>query len=302
MEHIVTFSGGKDSQATCIWADNNLTTEWEMVFCDTAWESPVTYNFILDFEQKINKKSIRLKSEKYKGFIDLTKNKKRFSSTRNKFCTTELKVIPMVDFILDKVQGNCTIYQGIRWEESKNRAGMNRIDCYFKNYYEPIIKIDKKTGKKKEIYHKYRKKEVLSFLEKYEATVKRPIINWTGSETIKYILDNNYQYNPLYDLGFSRVGCFPCIQCTHQEVVLLLENYPKRLDIIRKYEKELGTTFFPPGYIPSRYCTKKVIKKKTGEEVMVPTIDDVIKYVKDRRMKQMPMFESSCKNIYIPCE
>lgn len=39
MRHIVTFSGGKDSQAVAIWALNKKI-EHELFFCDTNWEAP----------------------------------------------------------------------------------------------------------------------------------------------------------------------------------------------------------------------------------------------------------------------
>lgn len=301
-KHIVTFSGGKDSQATCIWAKNNLKENWSIAFCDTVWESSITYQFILEFEALMQKESNHLRSKKYKGFIDLAHKKKRFPSTRARFCTEELKMKPMIDYILDEVATSCVIYQGIRWEESPNRSKMESTDCYFLNYYEPIIKTNKKTGEKKEKYHSYRKKEVLEYLKKYEATVKRPIISWSGTETIQYILDNGYKYNPLYDLGFSRVGCFPCIMCTHGEIKLIIDNFPERIKELKRYEEETNSTFFPPNYIPSRYCSKSVLRKKTREYVKVPTIEDVVKYIKARRMKQQSFFVPTCKNVYVPCE
>lgn len=296
--NIVTFSGGKDSQATVIWANNNLKEEYQIVFCDTAWESAITYQFMLEFEAGIQQEITHLKSSKYKGFIDMVKTKKRFPATKSKFCTEELKVKPMIDFILDKVKSNCNIYQGIRWEESTNRAEMNKIDDYFKNYYTPILKTNPKTGKTTKRTYSYRKKEVLEFLKKHEATVIRPIISWTGIETIAYITENGFQYNPLYDFGFHRVGCFPCIMCNHSEILLIIKEFPERIDEISDYEKKIGSTFFPMGYIPQRYCSKEV-----GASEKAPTIHDVVRYISDRRMKQTNLFgESTCKNIYIPCE
>lgn len=306
MKHIVTFSGGKDSQATCIWVNNNLDVEWSIAFCDTAWENPITYKFMLDFESKISKDKVILKSKKYNGFIDLVTKKKRFPSTKARFCTEELKIKPMIDYILDVVKSDCKIYQGIRWQESKNRSKMSKTDCFFKNYYEPIIRVNKKTGKEKKSYYTYRKKEVLAFLENYESIIIRPIISWSAVDVMKYILKNGFDYNPLYDMGFHRVGCFPCIMCNHSEVKLIIENFPDRIKEIRAYENLTNSTFFPPNYIPIRYCTKivKIKDSKTGviTEKKVPTIDDVVKYIKDRRMKQTKMFESSCKNFYISCE
>lgn len=306
-KHIVTFSGGKDSQVTAIWCENNLKEDYEIVFCDTAWEHKDTYKFLLEFEGKIDKKVTKLKSKKYKGFMDMTLKKGSHPSTLRRFCTMELKVIPMIDYILDEVQDDIVIYQGIRWQESRNRAEMPKQDEYFKYYLEPRkIKetICKKTGKIKQrkVFDTYRKKEVLAYLEKYEVKVVRPIIAWTGTETMQYIKDNGFTWNPLYDLGFGRVGCFPCVNCTLGEVALMIQNgEEKRFNLIRKMEAETDTTFFNQGYIPLRYCSKEVTSKK-GKTTKVPTVDDVIRYVKDRKIKQLPLFQSSCKNIYMPCE
>lgn len=307
MKHIVTFSGGKDSQATSIWAKNTLTESFEIVFCDTAWEHKTTYQFILEFESKIGQGVKHLKNSKYKGFTDLVRKKKSSPSIKRRFCTMSLKIEPMIDYILDEIQSDCIIYQGIRWEESKNRADMQSVDDYFKHYTTPRITKDKRTGKEKKSYDNYRKKDVLEYLTKYECIVKRPIISWTGSQTMQYIVDEGFTYNPLYDLGFSRVGCFPCVSCNLGEIALMIENgETKRFDIIRKLEQETNSTFFGQGMIPDRYCSKEVeyIHKKTKERKKrkVPLVDDVIRYVKDRRLKQQKMFVSSCKNIYVPCE
>ena len=64
--NIVCFSGGKDSQATAIWCANNLGEDFEIVFCDTAWEHRLTYDFIMKFEIEMGKKVNVLKSKKYK--------------------------------------------------------------------------------------------------------------------------------------------------------------------------------------------------------------------------------------------
>lgn len=108
---ICLVSGGKDSQATAIWClKNDLKPMF--LFCDTEWEDEVTYEFIKDFELKLGQEIIRLTSM---GFVDLAKKKKRFPSTKGKFCTEELKIKPTIDYILS-MKTNVLIYQGIRWE------------------------------------------------------------------------------------------------------------------------------------------------------------------------------------------
>jgi len=46
MKWLVTFSGGKDSLATIIWAKQNLQ-DFDVVFSDTGWESPKTYAHLI---------------------------------------------------------------------------------------------------------------------------------------------------------------------------------------------------------------------------------------------------------------
>lgn len=165
---ICLVSGGKDSQATAIWClKNNVKPMF--LFCDTEWEDIVTYEFVREFENKLGAEIVRLTSL---GFVNLAKKKKRFPSTKAKFCTEELKVKPTIDFILTQ-KCNVVIYQGIRWEESTNRAGMSKSDEYFKYYFEPYG-YDKK-GKPK--YYTYRKADIVKWLETYTCDVERPIIS-----------------------------------------------------------------------------------------------------------------------------
>jgi phosphoadenosine phosphosulfate reductase len=36
-----------------------------------------------------------------------------------------------------------------------------------------------------------------------------PLISWTWADVWKYTLDNEIPYHPLYDKGYSSIGCFP---------------------------------------------------------------------------------------------
>ena len=63
MQHIVCFSGGKDSTALILWARANLTA-FVTVFCDTGWEHPLTYAYIDRIDTDLlGGRLIRLKSE-----------------------------------------------------------------------------------------------------------------------------------------------------------------------------------------------------------------------------------------------
>lgn len=69
--------------------------------------------------------------------VDLARQKHRCPSARARYCTEELKTKPMTDYILDVVQDNTLIIQGIRAAESSARAKMKTQCTYFKYYFEP---------------------------------------------------------------------------------------------------------------------------------------------------------------------
>lgn len=299
MKYIVTISGGKDSLATAIWAKNNIKDANVIyVFCDTGWEHAKTYRHIKYIEQDLGIEIIRLTNLSFDGLVDLFIKKKRSASTKARFCTVHLKVEPMIDFVLTQTE-DVTVIQGARAEESEARRAMKEKDEFFKFYFEPFGY--DKNGKPK--FHTYRKKDIINHCNIYSVDVLRPIIKWSAADVFAYIFDNGLKPNPLYFEGFSRVGCFPCVMCRHDEVRQIMELYPEKIDEIRELERLSDSTFFPPKYIPVKYCTKKCISKKTGKYTYAPTIDDVLKYLLDDP-NQGRLFEkqSGCVSVYNICE
>lgn len=104
------------------------------VFCDTGWEHPDTYKHVNDVCLQMGVRLITLKS-KY-DFVSLAVHKKRFPSTNARFCTSELKMKPMIDYVLS-LKESCIIIQGIRAGESTARAAMEEECMYFKSYFQP---------------------------------------------------------------------------------------------------------------------------------------------------------------------
>lgn len=223
-KYILTFSGGKDSEATLIWAKNNLPAgSWEVVFCDTGWEDQKTYDHIDATERRLGMKFIKLKSQKFDDRIDpevlkkifdifgernvfaeMVIKKGRFPSTKARFCTEILKSEPMIDYVLSK-KCDVIIVQGVRAEESEARRNMKASEEYFKFYFEPY-RIDK-TGRER--FHTYRKEDIHAHCDKYSVDVIRPILTWTANDVFNYTIENGFEINPLYFQGHSRVGCYP---------------------------------------------------------------------------------------------
>ena len=283
MKVLVQFSGGKDSQASLILAVKKYGKENIVAcFCDTGWEHQDTYMHIKNVVQQLGVSLVTLRSDKYKDFVDMSIKKGRFPSSQRRFCTSELKVIPMIDYILAQDE-SFIIIQGIRAKESKVRAGYD-VECsYFKEYFNDEIK---------GLYHK---RAVLEWCKTHDASVLRPIFHWSAQDVIDYILANGQRPNPLYERGFSRVGCFPCIMCRKREIQLISKDdwATKRLLDAEKQMKveKRGSTFFSPGYIPARFCAN-------GQ---YPTVEEVFKYV-NRFDAQLDLFEPeegyNCMSVY----
>lgn len=328
MKIIVQYSGGKDSQASLLWAVEKYGVKNIVAqFSDTGWESEITYKHILETTKALGVHLIQLKSKKYpSGMVELAKFKKRFPASKSRYCTTELKVIPFIDYLLDEVKDNVLIIQGIRANESEARSKMKDQCSLFKYYFVPytnnFIKLEnvnkaidklRRANKKVPIsklkeketlteklinghvdnkFHTYRKADVKKFVKQYDDSIIRPFFEATGQDVIDYIYSKNQEPNELYEMGMSRVGCFPCVMAQHNEVKQIAKRFPERINEIAKIEDELNSTFFTTGKIPSYACAN-------GK---YPTIIEVKDYV-GRNGKEL--FESepmACMSYYNQCE
>ncbi|UOB18575.1 phosphoadenosine phosphosulfate reductase family protein [Abyssalbus ytuae] len=328
MKILVPLSGGKDSQASLLWAIEKFGVEnVTAVFCDTRWEHKITYDHINYLIKKSGVNFVDLVSKKYPGgMLQLAEKKKRFPSSKAKFCTTELKVIPMIDYILS-LQDNVIVIQGIRADESESRSKMEMNCTFFKYYFQPyqtnsmiieqysskehlsknqrdkLLKAETRLleGYEDAKYHTYRKKDVCLFREKFADDILRPFIDSTGNDVIHYSLNKGYKINPLYYLGFSRVGCLPCINCKISEIDLIITNFPEIIEDLKEAEQKINSTFFAPDKIPFKYRSKI-----PGVSKKVATIDDIVRY-RNEKNATGDLFEqdkeyNSCKSVYAICE
>lgn len=293
MKIIVSFSGGKDSQACLInaceeFGANNI----EAVFCDTGWEHQLTYNHVHEVTTQLGVKLVLLKNQRG-GFEDLCRRMKWFPDTKHRMCTVQLKIQPMIDYILS-IDDDVLIIQGIRAAESVQRSKLACSGDYFSEYFE-----DDKTQKAL-----YRKQDVRTWATKHHAIVDRPLFGLSAQQIIDYILSHNQKPNPLYSQGFSRVGCYPCIYARLSDIKAMRKddfyvnrviNLENSVNEIRKRTpcKYSPATLLTKGKIPAQFC------RKYGNDI--PAFEDVIKYV-SRDDAQLDLFEPqegySCMSLY----
>lgn len=190
---VVPVSGGKDSQA-CLKIACSMFPAGEIrgLFCDTKFEHPLTYDFIPRLAEEygvqidtVNAGSVEEKCLKYG----------RFPGGGARHCTEELKIIPSKKYykaLAEKQGQGFKVFYGMRFEESTERAaryaGKVSEDLYPPHEVLP--------GK----YPKY--------LFDMGVMFQMPVIDWSKAEVFEFL---DGFYNPLYDEGFDRVGCFPCL-------------------------------------------------------------------------------------------
>ena len=201
MKYIVSISGGKDLTAVLLWMLERRPKEDIIpVFCDTKWEADETYEYLRYLEKKLEIRILRLETE---GFENMCIRYKFIPNTIMRFCTKELKIKPFNKFLYDNyISKNIDfiVFEGIRREESQSRANTK------------FFEIKKHTYDYKSFYVK----------------TLYPIAFWKKERVFKYIETKGLKVNPLYKMGFTRVGCMPCIFYT-KELLYLPDKYKKKV-------------------------------------------------------------------------
>jgi len=197
MKAIISISGGKDSTALLIYAIQTLgKSNIIPVFCDTKWESQLTYNYLNYLEHTLNIKIHKISSNKYNNLLDLIYQKKRFPHPKFRFCTFELKMIPLAQFIQENNLQHYELWLGIRKTESLPRM----------KKYQNIS--SQTTFNWLSLAH-FKSSTYKSLAKNIQ--VRLPLINWTTNQILQFLKSNNINLNPLYFYGLNRVGCFPCL-------------------------------------------------------------------------------------------
>ncbi|SHK52937.1 phosphoadenosine phosphosulfate reductase family protein [Halomonas caseinilytica] len=235
LKNVISISGGKDSTAMLLLALERDAPEMVVVFADTGHEHPETYRYIdyleratgvairrvmpdfsRDFERKrsyiaehwpedIRQRAIEALVPTGIPFLDLAMLKGRFPSTKAKFCTEHLKVLPIqqqVDMPLLAAGHDVVSWQGVRRDESPARSRLGEWE-----------ELD--LG-------------VMAY---------RPILDWDVERVFAMHRKHGIEPNPLYSQGMSRVGCMPCIHARKQELREIASRFPEEIERVAEWER-----------------------------------------------------------------
>lgn len=140
-------------------------------------------------------------------FLDLCMLKGRFPSRTAQFCTERLKLEPINAIVhpILEAGGRVVSWIGEMAEESQRRAAKP-----------PIQRIRWDGGGQLILY--------------------RPIHKWTKADNFALAKRHGIDPNPLYHMGFGRVGCLLCINCEKSEIAQAAKRFPEVIERIRVWQ------------------------------------------------------------------
>jgi phosphoadenosine phosphosulfate reductase len=196
----VAFSGGKDSLATYLVVERSLEESPPIFFMDTGIELPETIEHIENFAESREVKIIGQRAgDRFWESVDT------FGPPARDFrwCCKVLKLGPATTSIADDMGGESLSFMGQRKLESFQRSIEPRVT---ENPWVP------------------------------GQTSANPIQNWNALEVWLYIFQKKEVYNPLYNRGYHRMGCYLCPSSPLAELESLRETHP---DLHRQWESTM---------------------------------------------------------------
>jgi 3'-phosphoadenosine 5'-phosphosulfate sulfotransferase (PAPS reductase)/FAD synthetase len=106
-----------------------------------------------------------------------------------------------------------------------------------------------------------------------------------------YVQAHGEAINPLYTLGFNRVGCAPCINSSKADILNWSIRRPEMIDKVRGLEERTGRTFFFP----------------VRRDGVINKVDEVVEWAKTLRggkalMLPELLVREGCESKYGLCE
>lgn len=121
------------------------------------------------------------------------------------------------------------IATGVRWQESSARAKRAAYEVLASRKEDRILVNDNDESRR--LYEDCRLKGT---------RVTNPLIDWTDADVWQYIHDNHICTNPLYGMGYTRVGCVGCPMAGYVARVNEFVRWPKyRQAYLHAFERML---------------------------------------------------------------
>jgi len=245
----VAFSGGKDSLATLMLVLKALGSKIKVLFIDTGIEFPETVKYTLRLLQLLGLEDhLLIKHVNNSVFWHVVKN---FGPPGRDYriCCKTNKLGPTTQLIRKYFPNGCLTFIGQRKYESEKRSKEPKI---WRNPWVPG-----QIG-------------------------ASPIHDWTALQIWLYIFKAHLPYNPLYEAGFFRIGCWVCPALKLAEIENIKKTHPS---LWEKWEKELEkwrkTYNLPKEWVTYGFWRWRKLSKSQEELAKTLGLAHVIRKLKD---------------------
>lgn len=255
---VCTYSGGKDSDVM-LELFKRSGVPFEVHNSHTTVDAPPTVYHIREVLKRYENNGIKCTIEmpRYKGnpvtMWSLIPQKKMPPSRIVRYCCSVLK---------ETGCSNRFIATGVRWDESNARAERAAYEAIGKTKADKIVVNDEimlmnDNSEKRALTERCMKKNKM---------VVNPIIDWSHRDIWEYIRTERIDYNPLYDCGYSRVGCIGCPMASKGRWKEFSDFPTYRIAYIKAFEKMLEEL--------RKSIKGKSLRWKTGYEVFLWWMED----------------------------
>lgn len=219
---ICKYSGGKDSDVM-LELFKRSGVNFEVVNSHTTVDAPETVYHIREKFKELEDQGIKatVSYPLYKG-----KRTSMLEMIVKKGPPTRMRRWCCAIFKEANLQGRM-VATGVRWEESARRANRGEYENVGKTVkerksatYEDIILTNDNDAKRK----------IIDRCEVKGAVVANPIIDWKNKDIWEFIRSEKIKYNPLYDMGYSRVGSIGCPMSSYSKRCKEFSDFPRYRD------------------------------------------------------------------------
>lgn len=223
---VITYSGGKDSDVLVHLAEVS-GIPFEVLHSHTTADAPQTVYHVRETFKRLEEKGIKCSIDYHprpEGGVTTMWNlipKKLMPPTRLvRYCCSVLKEGDGKDRF---------IATGVRWDESaarkKNRGSLEVLASKKENSL--ILSNDNSEDRM-----------LFESCQMKGERVVNPIIDWSTEDVLSYCESERISLNPLYECGFSRVGCIGCPLAGKKARIHEFELFPKyKAAYIRAFQK-----------------------------------------------------------------
>lgn len=199
---VCTYSGGKDSDVL-LELFKRSGVPFETHNSHTTVDAPQTVYHIREklYELELQGCNTEIEKPTYKGkpctMWTLIQEKGMPPWRRMRYCCSVLK---------ETGCANRYIATGVRWDESNSRKERQAYEANAPKKQDAIRLSDEimlmndNSDKRRMMEHCHLKGKM----------IVNPIIDWTHRDVWEFIHSEHIAYNPLYEMGYKRVGCIGC--------------------------------------------------------------------------------------------